>query len=274
MPALAPGRVALLSYTPGGGAQTITGATLTVTASIVARGLTKPTPAPITGATLTVTASIVGGGLTAGGIPTQTITGQTVIVAASIATSGITGTGTRSLGGATLTATVAVIAGGLTGSGAGPIAGTAVTVSSSVTAGGMTGGEVSLRIYGPIHAYREPSTHTYREGRMSAQVTTTYRTVDEDPGIAYSWLDRDGSVIDLSGATFSLVVTNLQGTTELTKTSGITGSATSPNVVISWDAGELATLGVGTYLYKLTATTSSRQRTLGAGTPHRLIVTA
>ena len=109
---------------------------------------------------------------------------------------------------------------------------------------------------------------------MSAQVTTTYRTVDEDPGIAYSWLDRDGSVIDLSGATFSLVVTNLQGTTELTKTSGITGSATSPNVVISWDAGELATLGVGTYLYKLTATTSSRQRTLGAGTPHRLIVTA
>lgn len=154
----------LEDHVAGGGTQAITGATVTVNASIVAGGLTKPTPAPIAGATLTaatsivagglttptaapiagatliVAASIVGGGLTAGGIPAQTITGQTVIVAASIVTSGITGTGTRSLGGATLTATVAVIAGGLTGSGAGPIAGAAVTVTASVSGSGVSAG--------------------------------------------------------------------------------------------------------------------------------------
>lgn len=108
---------------------------------------------------------------------------------------------------------------------------------------------------------------------MSAVIHRTYRTVDEDPAIAVEWLDRDGSVIDTTSATWTMTITPSTGSAT-TKTSGITGAATSPNVLIGWATGELATLGVGEYRFKLTATIGGRERTVGPGALHRLTITA
>lgn len=89
----------------------------------------------------------------------------------------------------------------------------------------------------------------------------TYRPTDEDPSIPLEWLDSDGLPIDLSAATFSVVLRERStGTTALTKTSGITGAATSPNVTITWSTGELASLS-GVYELVATATVGGRART-------------
>ena len=126
--------------------------------------------------------------------------------------------------------------------------------------------------YGPIHAIYEPSTHVVQEGRMSARVTTAYLSVDEDPGIAYTLKDRDGTVVDFSAATFSMVIDPVGSGSATTKTTNITGSASAPNVIVTWATGELATLGAGEYSYTITGIVSGRSRTIGAGAPHRLIV--
>jgi hypothetical protein len=89
-----------------------------------------------------------------------------------------------------------------------------------------------------------------------------YHATAERPTLRISWYDDDDALIDFStGYAFSLKVGNLGSAALLTKTSGITGAATAPNVTIAWTAGELA-LTPGTYTYELTATTSSLDRVM------------
>jgi hypothetical protein len=84
----------------------------------------------------------------------------------------------------------------------------------------------------------------------------------ERPTLRLTWYDDDDNLIDFSsGYTWSLKVGNPGSAALLTKTSGITGAATAPNVTIAWTAGEL-NLTPGTYTYQLTATTSALDRTM------------
>jgi len=67
----------------------------------------------------------------------------------------------------------------------------------------------------------------------------TYVADSENPETHLIWKDSTGAVIDFSsGFTFSVRLTQ-EGITTLTKTSGITGSATEPNLRIAWEEDEL-----------------------------------
>lgn len=93
-----------------------------------------------------------------------------------------------------------------------------------------------------------------------------YRATDERPSIAFRLLDRDGNLHDLSTATFEfrLIHTGTQAVA-VTKTTGITGAATSPNVIVAWAAGELANLEAGAAYYgELAWTIAGAQQSLDA----------
>lgn len=79
------------------------------------------------------------------------------------------------------------------------------------------------------------------------------------PDLEISWLDSSGAVIDFAaGYSFSLKIGDPGSTALVTKTTGITGAATAPNVTVVWaTAGELNTLTPGIYDADLTATRSS-----------------
>ena len=107
--------------------------------------------------------------------------------------------------------------------------------------------------------------------------TFNYYQHAEDPAYVVTWLDSDGTVIDFSsGYTFELKLVSVSaGTVALTKTTGITGAATAPNVIVQWSSGEL-NIAAGDYQAVLTPTTSSRQRSpFGGRTPDiiRIIAT-
>lgn len=108
--------------------------------------------------------------------------------------------------------------------------------------------------------------------------TFNYYQHAEDPAYVVTWLDSDGAVIDFSsGYTFELKLVSVSaGTVALTKTTGITGAATAPNITAQWSSGELAAITPGDYQAVLTPTTSSRQRSpFGGRTPDiiRIIAT-
>jgi hypothetical protein len=75
------------------------------------------------------------------------------------------------------------------------------------------------------------------------------------PDLALSWYDSNNNLIDFStGYTFELKVGNPGETALITKTTGITGGAASPNVTVSWStAGELNALAAGSYRGQLRA---------------------
>lgn len=83
-----------------------------------------------------------------------------------------------------------------------------------------------------------------------------YRADQELPGDAIVWRDRDNNLIDFStGWTFTVKIC-LYGTTAVlaSKTTGITGAATSPNVTIAWSATDFTALTAGAmYAYFLYA---------------------
>lgn len=89
---------------------------------------------------------------------------------------------------------------------------------------------------------------------------------------AKMWLfDDDGSLIDFSGYDFVFKIGNPGSSAALTKDSNITGTAGvgveptgTPNVSISWSAGELD-IEPGVYSWQLKATTLSLDRVF-AGT--------
>lgn len=62
----------------------------------------------------------------------------------------------------------------------------------------------------------------------------------ELPNVDITWLDSDGNVINFSsGYTFTVKVGTSGQAAILTKTSGITGLAAAPNIVIAWTTDEL-----------------------------------
>lgn len=89
----------------------------------------------------------------------------------------------------------------------------------------------------------------------------------ERPEVKLWLVDDDGTLIDFSsGYTFSFKIGNVGSTALLTKTSGITGAAGvgveptgTPNVTVTWAAGELA-IAPGSYAWQLTCTTTSLDR--------------
>ena len=83
-----------------------------------------------------------------------------------------------------------------------------------------------------------------------------YRRGAALPDSALAEFDRSGAIIDFSaGHTFEVKVGRVGHAAAFTKTTGITGAATDPNVTIAWAAsGELRTLEPGDYELQLTAT--------------------
>lgn len=86
-----------------------------------------------------------------------------------------------------------------------------------------------------------------------------YTVGDDLPDLTVEWLNTAGAVIDFSsGYTFSLKIGTPGTVATITKTTGITGAATSPNVTIAWaTTGELNTLAKGVYDADLIATRTS-----------------
>jgi hypothetical protein len=73
-------------------------------------------------------------------------------------------------------------------------------------------------------------------------------------------LDSNNNIIDFStGYTFVVKVGVPGSAALLTKSAGITGAATAPNVVVAWTANELA-VTPGTYSLDIIATTAGKDR--------------
>jgi hypothetical protein len=80
--------------------------------------------------------------------------------------------------------------------------------------------------------------------------------------LTVTWNDPDGEPYDFSsGFTFSLKVGEKGQAATFTKTTGITGAATSPNVTVVWaTTGELNSLAAGTHVLQLEAIRTSDLR--------------
>ena len=84
----------------------------------------------------------------------------------------------------------------------------------------------------------------------------------ELPDAEITWLDSVNNVINFStGYTFTIKIGNPGQNALLTKTSGITGASTAPNIVIAWAVNDL-NIASGTYtmdiIANLTATNKDR----------------
>ena len=93
-------------------------------------------------------------------------------------------------------------------------------------------------------------------------MTYEWTVGDDLPDLPVEWKE-DGVLIDFSsGWTFELKVGSPGSAAAFTKTSGFTGAATSPNLVIQFaTSGELNTLAAGRYTAQLRATRTSDSRT-------------
>jgi hypothetical protein len=90
----------------------------------------------------------------------------------------------------------------------------------------------------------------------------TYVLGSEDPTYQVTWTDSNGAVIDFSavGWSFELKLGFPGRDAVLTKTSGIVGAATAPNITVTWAATDLDDLDPGTYVLQLTPTLAGRSR--------------
>lgn len=73
----------------------------------------------------------------------------------------------------------------------------------------------------------------------------SYRKDQELPAIPLAWYDRNGALIDFSsGWTFTVKLAKAATptTVALTKTTGITGAATDPNLLIDWSTSDWSAL--------------------------------
>jgi hypothetical protein len=96
-----------------------------------------------------------------------------------------------------------------------------------------------------------------------------YNRLAERPDIELWLLDDDGNLINFNtpAYTFTWKIGEDGVTAVFTKSSGITGAAGAgvepsgtPNVVLTFTAGELANVPAGRYKWQLTATTSALDR--------------
>lgn len=90
----------------------------------------------------------------------------------------------------------------------------------------------------------------------------TYYLGSEDPTYPITWSNSAGNVIDFSDLswTYELRLGFPVRGAVLTKTTGITGAATAPNITVTWAPGELDELDPGTYVLQLTPTLAGRSR--------------
>lgn len=78
--------------------------------------------------------------------------------------------------------------------------------------------------------------------------TPEYIKGAELPDVALTWTDEDTGLLDFSvGWTFTARIGHVGAAADLTKTTGITGAAIAPNLVIAWADGELDALDPDTY---------------------------
>lgn len=85
----------------------------------------------------------------------------------------------------------------------------------------------------------------------------------ELPDVAVTWQDEETGLLDFStGWTFTARIGQPGSVAEITKTTGISGAAIAPNVIIAWTADELDSLAPGSYTVDLEAknTGSSKDR--------------
>lgn len=84
----------------------------------------------------------------------------------------------------------------------------------------------------------------------------------EDPTYPITWLNSSGTAVDFSDPswTFTLKLGHLGRDAVLTKTTGIVGAATAPNITVTWATTDLDDLGPGTYLLQITPSLDGRQR--------------
>jgi hypothetical protein len=85
----------------------------------------------------------------------------------------------------------------------------------------------------------------------------------EHPDIRLTWLSDAGTVIDFSaGYTFELKIGHGGSAAVLTKSTGIAGAQTSPNITVTFFAAELDSLPAGLYEGQLRAnlTASNKDR--------------
>ena len=80
-----------------------------------------------------------------------------------------------------------------------------------------------------------------------------YEIGEELDDLQVTWLDPDGNVRNFStGWTFELKIGQTGSAAVMTKTTGITGSATAPNLVVTFAAEELV-MAAATYTAQLRA---------------------
>jgi len=79
------------------------------------------------------------------------------------------------------------------------------------------------------------------------------------PDLAETWTDSTGAVIDFSaGYSFAVKVGKRGAASAFTKTTGITGASSAPNITIAWSTtGELNSLPSGVYIVRIIATRTS-----------------
>jgi len=84
------------------------------------------------------------------------------------------------------------------------------------------------------------------------------------PDLGIEWYDSDGNVRDFStGWTFVVKVGTPGSAALFSKSSGIVGSATIPNLTISWStSGELNTIAAGLYSADIIATRTADNKQL------------
>jgi hypothetical protein len=90
----------------------------------------------------------------------------------------------------------------------------------------------------------------------------TYYLGSEDPTYPTTWTNSDGVVIDFSapGWSFELRLGHPGRDAVLTKTSGIAGAATAPNITVTWATTDLDDIDPGTYLLQIFPTLAGRTR--------------
>lgn len=101
--------------------------------------------------------------------------------------------------------------------------------------------------------------------------TLRYKRAAARPEITFWWRDRTGALIDFStGYTFTFKLGAVGSAAAFTKSTGITGAAGAgveptgtPNVTLSFTAGELAALTIGPTTWELTATSGGLARIIG-----------
>lgn len=137
---VATGSPTTVTLTFGGGSVTVSGQTLTVTASLIAGAATAVQNATVAGQVLTAGVTLLPGG--AAGVGGATVPGQTLTAAASLLPGSASGSGSSTVSGQLLTATVSLLPGSASAGGAAVVAGQILTAMASLIPGRAQGSTV------------------------------------------------------------------------------------------------------------------------------------